>query len=124
MIRLGPSRPLMALSLCLGTVLGALWPCRPVAALNQRAYVADPTNGILRVIEGTTEIIIPAPGFPVGQKPSDVAVDPAGTRVYVTSPTDGKITVVDPVMGVLGTVADPDSKLNAPTYLAIAPEGD
>jgi DNA-binding beta-propeller fold protein YncE len=86
--------------------------------------VADPTNGILRVIEGTSEIA----RVPLGTNtnPTDVAIDPAGTRVYVATANTVTVVVPDPTGGqVAGTVVDPNGDLltGGPSYLAIDSQG-
>src|SRR5262245_56415598 len=68
----------------IGVVLG---PLLAGAQLPPRAYVAAPDAGYLRVIEGAKEIPI-VPPFPLGPAPSDVAVHPLGTSVYVSDVDD------------------------------------
>src|SRR5262245_50059179 len=82
-----------------GLLLG---PWAVAAQLPPRAYIAAPVareNGHLRVIEGEKEIPLETP-FGIGPAPSDVAVHPLGTSVYVSDVKDNTVTVIDPVGGM------------------------
>src|SRR5262249_37949613 len=86
----------------LAMVLGLVIQVPLARAVDYRAYVASATNDTLRVIENA-DLVAPqtdAAGLvtraiDVGKGPSEVAVDPRGTPVYVTNADDGSLSRID-----------------------------
>src|SRR4029077_6117819 len=67
-----------------------------VSTDGSRVYAAGGENGMVSVIDTATDTVIAT--IPVGRAPRSVAVNPAGTRVYVGNSTDndhGGFTVID-----------------------------
>ena len=67
-----------------------------VSTDGSRVYAVGGENGMVSVIDTATDTVIAT--IPVGRAPRSVAVNPAGTRVYVGNSTDndhGGFTVID-----------------------------
>jgi YVTN family beta-propeller protein len=81
-------------SLLLPGLLAAVIMIIPAnASASPFAYITDSCNGALDVVDTATDIA--APPIKVGNAPGAVAVNPAGTRVYVTNYNDNTVSVVD-----------------------------
>src|SRR5262245_5936109 len=103
-------------ALCLGTTMTF---CATAAdALPARAYVASKGDGTLRVIEGKAEVEPPIALSDHAINLTDVATSPDGRRVYVASPDEDRVYVVDALTQTPAVVEDGDNQLDTPTYLA------
>jgi len=96
-----------------------------------RVYAAGGELGIVSVIDTATDTVIAT--IPVGRAPRSVAVNPAGTRVYVGNSTDndhGGFTVIDATNNAAATrtpLRKPAKSIAPPTITpmkatAISPE--
>src|ERR1044072_3646528 len=67
-------------------------PTIPTAQTN-RAYVANSGSNTVSVLDAVSHAVVAT--IPVGQQPSGVAVNAAGTRAYATNRADGTVSVID-----------------------------
>jgi len=89
-------------------------PSRPYA------YVTDAANGIVDVIDTTTNQV--TAGIGVGSDPTDVAITPDGTLAYVVNQGSASVSVIDTALqSVVDTVTLPPG--SKPNHIAIAPNG-
>lgn len=80
-----------------------------------RAYVANDCNGMVSVIDSTSNTVVNT--ISVGISPIDIAITPDGTRAYLTDRTTGTVSVIDTMSNtVVATVP-----VECPTGIAITP---
>jgi cysteine-rich repeat protein/YVTN family beta-propeller protein len=91
---------------------------RDVAAAAS-AYVANSTDATVSVVDTATNAVVAT--IPVDSGgPVDIAVNPAGNRVYVATVVSGAVTVID---ATTNTVADAIDLGANPVVMAIHPDG-
>ncbi len=94
-----------ALAILVGTIAASVVALAPHTEV--RAVAPPKSYGIVKVI-------------PVGNDPSAIAINPAGTRAYVTNATSNNVSVIDTTTGtVTGTI----NVGNDPSDIAINPAG-
>ncbi|NQV34188.1 MAG: YncE family protein [Phycisphaeraceae bacterium] len=86
-----------------------LWVCLGSPVLGQHyAYVSnmgipgDPNNDDLSIVDLSTNTVVAT--VPVGDVPQGVAINPAGTAVYVANTVSGDFTVIDTVTHISTTL--------------------
>lgn len=81
------------------------------------AYIAQP-SGTLSVVDTTKNTVASVTGLGVGGSLVGVAVNPAGTRVYVTG-SDNTVSVIDTANNQLVPVKDPYSANSNRSYIYV-----
>ena len=69
-------------------------PARPPAQAAPFAYIPNFGDSTVSVIDTASDTVVSAP-IPVGAGPLGVAVNPAGTRVFVTNLNANSVSVID-----------------------------
>ncbi|MEO6688878.1 MAG: hypothetical protein ABIS07_03585 [Dokdonella sp.] len=74
----------------------------PAAVAAPFAYVANTRDKTLSVIDVATHAVVGDP-IMVGLSPTDIAINPAGTRVYVANVDEDSISVIDTASNTVST---------------------
>lgn len=87
-----------------------------------RVYAAVTRNDRMgvAVIDAAANTLV-APQISVGNQPAGIAVNPAGTRAYVTNQTDNTVSVIDTATDTL--LGSPIPVGNSPVGIAVNPAG-